>query len=227
MAIRVCCIDAIRNNKNGRINIYSDSIGALNALKNYRIDTNQVTIYWIPARFGIYGHTQADSLAKAAAKMNIYAPLHLTTISRSYCKTVKDEWLEQTTRTKWRQTQIGEHTKCFLNDIKPNISNQLLCLNKRNMRIAIDLITGHCKVNSHLAELRIRDDPDCDLCGSTRETAIHSVCTCESLQTTRNSIYGSPTMQAQEITNRPIKQLINFYLHGCETNISLKRIFNI
>lgn len=64
IAIEICCIDAIKQAKRGKISIYSDSIGALNAIKNYRIDSNlilechnllqelaignEVTLTWIP-----------------------------------------------------------------------------------------------------------------------------------------------------------------------------------
>lgn len=241
LAIENCCLDAIQNDKQGRINIYSDSLGALHALKKYRIDSsiilgcfhaiqelatrNEVILTWIPSNLVIYGHTQADRLAKTAADLNIAAPKPLTTINRSVSKVFKVKWLEQCTESAWRNTTVGEHTKCFLSVINPKISRHILNLNKPNIRVVIGLLTGHCKVNSHLARLRLRDDPDCDLCGAERETAMHLLCKCTTLHAIRTAIYGKQTINTQEILTKPLAKLISYFRLCCEQFRRFERIF--
>lgn len=242
LAIEVCCLDALRNNKQGKISIYSDSIGALNALKSYRIDsstvlecinilqdlatTNEVTVFWIPSGSGIYGHTQADLLAKAAADLTFSASEPQTIIKRSIARETKEKWTTKSITNAWRASTTGEHTKCFLRELNQIVSQQILNMNKNHTRIVIGLITGHCKVNSHLVKMRLRDDPDCELCGRTQETAMHIISECESIKSVRKHVYGKEIVETQQILKHPVKKLINFYQLCCEYHSRFIRIFN-
>lgn len=124
-----------------------------------------------------------------------------------------------------RRVEMFERTKCFLNRIEPKVTNQLLNQSKQNIRICIGLITGHCKVNSHLVKLRLRDDPDCDLCGLSPETAEHLISTCPTLCEIRSTVYGKQQLNTQEILANPVGKLINFHRLSCEKFQRFTRIF--
>jgi len=87
------------------------------------------------------------------------------------------------------------------------------------------MITGHCRLNSHLAKLRVRDDPDCDLCGNGAETPIHLLCECSGLALIRERIYAERTLQPSVILRHSLKQLLTFYRKCSETNYHISRAF--
>lgn len=241
IAIEVCCIDALQSRAVGTVSIYSDSMHVINALRKPKIDssiimncfaalqelanTNETKIIWIPSNINAYGRIRSDRLAKTATDEAILAAEPYAIIDRSISKAINQNWLHDSVIKMWQETRQAEHTKSMLSAINPKISIQLLDLSKENIRIAIGLITGHCKVNSHLNKLRIRDDPDCDLCGMNRETAAHLLCYCQPLKQIRREIYGQDTIHEQEIIAHTTKQLLHFY-HKCSENFGrIRRIF--
>lgn len=98
-------------------------------------------------------------------------------------------------------------------------------MSKHDIRIVVGLITGHCKLNSHLAKMRARDDPDCDLCGNTAETARHILCECPALASIRQRIFAKPIVQESEILKHPLQKVVTFYRKCSENNYHISRAF--
>lgn len=153
------------------------------------------------------------------------APEPLIVLRRSIAKDINTNWLAKCTREAWRATRNGEHTKSFLTEVNPNLSIKLVNMSKKEIRIAIGLITGHCKVNNHLVKLRLRDDPDCDLCGRDRETAEHLLCKCEALSNIRLGLYGRASIDAKDLLKDSLQKLIYFYELCSARHTRMKRIF--
>ena len=240
-AIRACCDDAMKRRLKGNICIYSDSIGAINALNSYVIDskqtidcinslnqlarTNKVNIVWVPAHSGIYGNEIADKVAKFAARETTSVASTCIDVVRSHARTVNNEWLLKKTRQTWSATQTCAHTKCFITDVHPAVTKQILNMSKNEIRIITGIITGHCKLNSHLAKIGLRDDPDCDLCGTERETAKHILFDCLALTSIRQQVFGRSALAPTDICNFPLYKVVDFYKKCSETNIHISRAF--
>lgn len=240
-AIHACCIHAIKHELTGPICIYSDSLGALNALKSCTVNSRlalecvllleklaqggEISVIWLPAHSGIYGNEVADKIAKYAATEVAYGPEPLLAIERSIIKKTNDTWLKEQTMLVWRGTQGLEHTKCFIDETSFAISEQLIEMSKRDIRITIGLITGHCKLNQHLMRLGIRNDPDCDLCGRDRETAEHFLCKCESLKNIRKKHFANSILDPRELCKNNLPKIVKYY-KDCSTRYQhISRIF--
>lgn len=185
---------------------------------------NEVTLTWIPAHSAIYGNTLADNIAKFAADEIVLGPEPIIAINRSLGKKTNDQWLQKETESAWRCTQLCD-TKCFLKEASHKISNQLLKMTKHESQIITGIITGHCKLNAHLAKLRIRNDPDCDLCGRENETAKHLSCECSALKEIRKSIYAREVIPPQEVCVEALHKIAHFYKTSCEKCPRLINVF--
>lgn len=174
---------------------------------------------------GIYGNEVADKIAKYGARETVHTTEPHIANKRANIRAFNDSWLAQQTHLSWRATQKCEHTKEFVQHINPAITEQLLIMSKSDIKITVGLITGHCKLNSHLAKLGIRDDPDCDLCGNNRETAKLVLCECTSLATIREQIFGRAAILPNEICNHPLQNVVTFYKNCSETNYHISRAF--
>lgn len=119
----------------------------------------------------------------------------------------------------------GEHTKSTLLRIDTDVTRQLLWMSKSDMRLSIGLITGHCKLNDHMRKLRLRDDPDCDLCGRNVESARHIICECIALASIRTQTFGKPRILPEEICKYTIRKLLSFARKCSERNRHLSIAF--
>lgn len=207
-----CCIDSAL------------VLECVNLLQHLAAQCN-IKLIWLPAHAGIYGNEVVDKLADHAAKRPIMGPEPITAIDYELIRTANEKWLEKQLAQMWNNEQGCTHTKCFVTTANPSISKQILNMTKQDTRIITGLLTGHCKMNQHLARLRLRDDPDCDLCGTAHETARHIVCECSGTSSTRQSMYGKTTMLPEDICKFPLLKLSAFFKKCCESNIRLSHIF--
>lgn len=240
-AIHACCIDARQKRLDGKISIYSDSLGALNALNSYEIKSGLtlecvemlnkiaenaiVNLFWIPAHSGFYGNEVADRIAKFAAREHKLSVEPQIAMVKAKVRKTTDFWLASQAKISWATTRGCDHTKYFLKNMDDRITSTLLNMSKENIRIITGFLTGHCKVNSHLARLRIRDDPDCDLCGDSSETARHLLCECSNLTSIREQIFDKAWLTPKEICEQPLINVVTFYRRCSETNNHISRAF--
>lgn len=147
-------------------------------------------------------------------------------VMKTQARKITDGWLLKQATTSWISTQRYEHARSFIKQVNPAITEQLLRMPKRNVRIITGIVTGHCKLNSHLANMGLRDDPDCDLCGISRETAKHILCECVALASVREQMYGSIVMQPHTICDYPLQKVVDFYEKCSKTYPHFSRAFN-
>ena len=241
IAIHTCCIHAINNKLNGQICIYSDSIGALNALKSPKINSElvlecvrlleqlthscKVSLIWLPAHNGIYGNEVADRIAKYAATEIPLGPEPLIAIEQPLIRKLTNTWLDDQIKTAWRGSNGCEHSKCFIYETSGRVSDQIMDMSKNEIRIITGLITGHCKLNQHLVRMGIRNDPDCDLCGRTAETAKHILCECAVLANQRKKHFARSPTNPGSLCKDNLYKIIKFYKECSANTQHIQRAF--
>lgn len=182
----------------------------------------EVKLIWLPAHSGIQGNETADNIAKKAARMPNVGAEPITAIDKKLPKKIADTSLIKKLENSWRVEQRCEHTKYFVRNMD---TKQLMKMPKSEIRICIGLITGHCSLNYHLNKLRMRDDPDCDLCGRENETARHIVCDCLGLATIRMQTFAVPKVNTEDICKHSLHKLVTFYKKCSEKYYHLSRAF--
>lgn len=240
-AIHGCCIHALDIGLTGPIYFYSDSVGALNALKRSTIESGlvlecvrlleqlsqscDIKLVWLPAHSNIYGNETADKIAKYAADQQTVGPEPLMAINRQTIKKTNKLWLQENTMLAWRGANGCEHTKRFVATTTERVSNQLIEMSKSDIRITTGIITGHCRLNQHLMRLGIRNDPDCDLCGRTSETGAHFLCECSALINQRKRHFSKTLTTPSEVCKGNLLNIVRFYKECSETYNHILRAF--
>lgn len=240
-AINACCIYILQHEIEGPICIYSDSLAAITAIRSHKIESklafecvtmlesiserNVTKIIWIPSHSGIYGNDMADKAAKEAAQTINVCAEPLLAIDRMLVKKTISTWLEKKTCQNWQTTRGCEHTKGFIRKPEITITRQILNMPKKDTRLIIGTLTGHCKLNDHMTKLGMRDDPDCDLCGRTRETAKHILCECVMLSNIRNQILSKPALTQEQVSQCSMYKIIEFIKTCGNMYPHIKRIY--
>lgn len=82
-----------------------------------------------------------------------------------------------------------------------DITKPLLSMSKADMRLCIGLYTGYCKLNDYKRKLRLRDDPDCDLCGKNFGSTRYIICECVALASNWTHIFASQGFSLKMFAN--------------------------
>jgi len=77
---------------------------------------------------------------------------------------------------------------------------------KNTVRILTGLLTGHCRLHSHLHQIGIADSELCRFCCMKKESSAHIICDCMALSIRRNRLLGMYVVPRETIAAlNPIK----------------------
>ena len=82
---------------------------------------------------------------------------------------------------------------------KSQVTKLLLNLNKKDLRIFIGLLTGHCSSRSYLHKLNLCETNICRLCDDEIESSEHILCNCGALFNKRARYFGKSIIMPSEI----------------------------
>ena len=135
--------------------------------------TTNLHLLWTPGHRKIEGNEIADCLAKRAA-LNTRL---LTTPSKLSFKCIISNLKETIQRKReviWNRSITGQLTKKFF-----PATYLTEVLNKRSMtHQTVQILTGHCRLNSYLFRFKILDSPTCN-CSLSIETIHHFLFECK------------------------------------------------
>ena len=158
-----------------------NAIKALNSLGSHA----RVHLRWIKGHAGHLGNELADSLAKDAANMVIegpepFLPLPNAAIKAAVRKQTIDRWT-----TRWEHLDSCRQTRIFFPAPNKKFSRELLHLGRRDLGLCIRHLTGHSFLKYHGSKIDPRIDPQCRLCGFSREESAHIILDCPNFQEIR------------------------------------------
>lgn len=204
--------------------IYSDSQAALRALDSYATKSKtvlnclksieelsanrKVTLKWIPAHSGFIGNEKADELAKTASSKT--HPEITLNICSSGMKNKMKSWVKTTHLKQWNCTADLRVSKMLIPFITDEIRDEILNMNRKNLRLLVGVLTGHCGLRKHLFNMKIISDPTCRFCGLADETADHILCSCSEMATKRLSHLGKVIITTDEIKKLKLRNILNF-----------------
>ena len=177
----------------GRVNIFSDSLSAIQAIKATTATSKEVincwkvlqqldnlgkwSLSWVKGHSGIPGNESADKLAKQGASLKFQGPQPMQPIP---FKVVKNT-LARTTLIKWGEYWNNRpdcrQTKLWFPKPDPLRTKQVLALSRKDFGLVTRWVTGHCYLARHQS-LLYNNSPTCNLCQEEEETPWHLLWDC-------------------------------------------------
>jgi hypothetical protein len=103
------------------------------------------------------------------------------------------------------------HGKLFIGKPSKKRTEDLLKLGRRQLKMAVAILTRHVPVRGHLRNMSLYDgDPSCRFCGMETETVWHLLCCCESLARQRYNFFGKLFSEPSDISTASVRDLCLF-----------------
>ena len=227
-AISACASYCLSKNYKGKnIYIFSDSQAALKSLGSCQFNSklvwdchlslvelatsNKVQLCWIPGHSGISGNETVDLLAKKGACESFLGPepacgLPMCTAKMAFGSRLFDKHVNY-----WTSLQGMRQAKALLEGPSKVKAKQIICLNRKDCRFAIGILTGHCSLGRHLHILGVGSNPLCRKCEEYEETPIHILCECDALAAERLEAFGSHNINPNDLKGTSISELLSFF----------------
>ena len=162
-----------------RVTIYSDSQAAIKAVSAIRTKSHmveqcvdalnslgtltEVRVQWTRAHIGTIGNETADFLAKEGAMMRCAGPDPFLPVPYSACKMAVYRWISEDSKRKWSNLSSCKLTKeLFPQPLNKRGCCRLLDLNRRKLRLTLQILTGHGNFGSHNKTIGKWADDTCD-----------------------------------------------------------------
>ena len=139
-------------------------------------ESNEITLRWIPAHCGDEGNELADQLAKRGSNNDRATRIKLP-MPRCVCYAA----LRRNTIVSWIESYKLNPPKMFNILWRDKFSKDLIRMNKRDLRAATQILTGHACLNYHLSKLNRSVQPLCPLCEAEYDTVPHLLAKCPML----------------------------------------------
>jgi hypothetical protein len=106
---------------------------------------------------------------------------------------------------------VCRHSKLFISRLCKKRVDDLLQLNRHQLKLAVAFLTGQAPVRGHLRTIGpFNEDPSCRLCRMETETAQHTICSCKALSRQRYNVFGKPLVEQREISTASVRELCLF-----------------
>lgn len=225
-AIIACAEMAEHLTSTGEMVIYSDSQAALKALGRDETtsaivkeckealkrlaERADLTLAWVPGHEGNMGNEQADELARKGAEESLVGPEPRLPIAHNITKGVISHSITAETNRRWRSSTGMRQSKIFIKGMDKKKTSKLMGLSRENMRLVIEIITGHCRLNRHLTVIGVKTDPICPECTESEETSLHLLAECPMYSLIRWELWGSDTLDIEDLKNLKVEQIARF-----------------
>lgn len=223
--INMCATRSLREKiTNKNITIHSDSKASLMALKkltktshtvlqchqalNSLAQNNTVKLAWVPGHSGIRGNENSDLQANLGTEKEIYNTRIRTPVCRlkELIKTCETERFEAF----WKETPAQKHAKALMICPDAKLANKLIEMDRKNLRMAMGIITGHSCFNKYLYIINKSTTKLCRFCEEEDETMMHFLCDCNRISASRKRILAAEHLDESNMNELDITDLLTF-----------------
>ena len=207
------------------IHILSDSQAALKAVSAHKTDrktvaeaaefldklaqNNSVQLHWIPGHEGTTGNEAADQKAKEGASTVVFGPEPFLPIPEALVKGEAHAWAEAEHKREWNSRKDCRQTKEAIDWPERKLITKMSSLKREDLRLLIQVITGHCNLNRHRSIQGKTDTPLCQKCYEEEETPNHIISSCLYWKAERDKWLGTgPTNLNSQLKKQNTSHLI-------------------
>ena len=123
---------------------------------------NKVTLIWVPGHEGHMGNEVADRLAKGGANRTVQGPAPWVPAAKCVQKRLLNDWCDVRCEDKWRNREDCRQSKLMMPRIKNKWSKIILKKSKIQIKVMVQLVTGHANLKRHRHLMKLEDSPECD-----------------------------------------------------------------
>lgn len=118
------------------------------------------------------------------------------------------ERVDRRHRSLFGSTLGMRQAKALISGPDGKITDQLLEIMRRNIRLAVGLLTGYCRLMQHLHTLGRVDTGTCRKRKGDEETPIHVICNCPELAGKRLKHLGTQHLEPRDVTTFPLDRIL-------------------
>jgi hypothetical protein len=115
----------------------------------------------VPSHCDIKGNEEADRLVWMGLDSHFCGPEPCFSLSASIVRDMNRRWVIDAHSKHLIALNSCRQTKLSIKHPKLQTTKYLLSLPKKQLRILVSLITGHCCLNKHLHRMRLATSPVC------------------------------------------------------------------
>ena len=151
---------------------------ALLALEN----RSEVTLLSMPRHYDTLRNLDASTFTRQASQTQPLCPESALGIPKCLARESIKNWTKLQHLNKWIHMPGCKHGKLFIGRPCKKGADDLLKLNRRQLKLVVAILTWHDSVWGHLRNVgQFEVDPSCRFCGMQTERVQHLVCHCEAL----------------------------------------------
>ncbi|XP_011168851.2 uncharacterized protein LOC105202159 [Solenopsis invicta] len=153
----------------------------------------EVIVTWVPGYSGIEGNEEADRLARAASRMEVFGPGPVLGVP--FC----------------RGPSVDRPGPVLGETSSEGLVRDIRSLSRRDARPVVQIMTGHGALNYHMHRLGQSDTAGYRACGEEEETSLHIFGDCPAYAGLRLKLLGSAFPDPGQISKLPMKDLSLFW----------------
>ena len=116
-------------------------------------------------------------------------------------------WTKLQHFNKWIHLPGCKHGKLFIGSPCKKRADDLLKMNRYQLKLVAAILTGYAPVRGHLRTIGLFDgDPSCRFCGMETETVQKLVCRCEALSRQRYNVFGELIIEPKDIWTATVRE---------------------
>ena len=155
------------------------------------------------------GNEVADRLAKRGAEQTAHGPCPWVPAARCTIKSQLNDWCDAICEDKWRSRNDCRQSKILMPTIKHKWSKFILNKTKPQIKVMVQLVTGHANLKRHRFIMNLEESPMCE-CDEEEETSIHLLARCPLQARNRWHYLGRATIEEKDLMNKHISAILKF-----------------